>query len=84
MTNLNYLLIYVIGLNKTLNLPFSLFYNPPYWNKFQEYKYIKNPDVTENSHLELSIKKKSINDYGILSKYFSKVKNLFFLLKIPD
>ena len=41
--------------------------------KFQEYKYIKNPEVSENSHLELSIKKKSINEYGILSKYFSNI-----------
>ena len=41
--------------------------------KFQEYKYIKNPETTENSHLELSIKKRSINEYGILSKYFSNI-----------
>ena len=41
--------------------------------KYQEYKYIKNPETIENSYLELSIKKKSINDYGILAKYFSNI-----------
>ena len=41
--------------------------------KFQEYKYIKNPETTENSHLELSIKKKKIAEYGELTKYFSNI-----------
>ena len=41
--------------------------------KFQEYKYIKNPETTENSHLELSIKKKTIAEYGELTKYFSNI-----------
>jgi len=50
MTNLNYLLIYVIGLNKTLNLPLTLFYNFSYWNKYQKYKTIYNR--TYNSEKE--------------------------------
>lgn len=48
MTNLNYLLIYVIGLNKTLNLPFTLFYNFSYWNKYQKYKSIYNRNYNSN------------------------------------
>ncbi|MDB9784499.1 DUF1998 domain-containing protein [Pelagibacteraceae bacterium] len=41
--------------------------------KHQEYKYIKNPETIENSYLELSIKKRSINDYSELKKYFSSI-----------
>ena len=66
MTNLNYLLIYVIGLNKTLNLPFSLFYNPPYWNKFQEYKSLYNRKYDTTKELEYR--------YEIFTENYKKMK----------
>jgi len=49
--------------------------------RFQEYKYIKDPKTTENSHLELSIKKKSIDEYKDLSKYFS---NIFLINRLTE
>ena len=41
--------------------------------RFQEYNFIKNPQTLESPYLELSIKKKSIEEYGILKKYFSNI-----------
>ena len=49
--------------------------------RFQEYNYIKDPRAKENSHLELSIKKKSIKEYGDLSKYFS---NIFLVNRLTE
>ena len=41
--------------------------------RFQEYQFIKNPQTIESPYLELSIKKKLIEEYGILKKYFSNI-----------
>lgn len=84
MTNLNYLLIYVIGLNKTLNLPFSLFYNPSYWNKFQEYKTLYNRNYNTTKELEYRYKiftenYKKMNNYSFdkYAKYMDLTPNEF-------
>ena len=41
--------------------------------RFQEYNFIKNKDPNDENDLELKIRKKPMNEYGALSKYFTNI-----------